>query len=91
MALSELPAPLRPVLAAALWRHRRFDRRAAARLTGLIANSAITRERIRRFWGREAPIVHPPVEVGRFSPGEGGEDLLYVGEVTRHKRVELAL
>lgn len=90
-ALSELPAPLRPALAAALWRHRRFDRRAAARLTGIIANSRITQERIRRYWGRDAPIVHPPVDVGRFVRGEGGEELLFVGEVTRHKRVELAL
>jgi glycosyltransferase involved in cell wall biosynthesis len=90
-ALAELPGPLRPALAAALWRHRRFDRRAAARLTGVIANSGITQERIRRFWGREAPIVHPPVDVGRFVPAEGGEDLLFVGELTRHKRVELAL
>jgi glycosyltransferase involved in cell wall biosynthesis len=90
-ALAEQPAALRPALAAALWRHRRFDRRAAARLTGVIANSRITQERIRRYWGREAPVVHPPVEVGRFSRGEGGDDLLFVGELTRHKRVELAL
>jgi glycosyltransferase involved in cell wall biosynthesis len=90
-ALAELPAPLRPALAAALWRHRRFDRRAAGRLTGVIANSRITQERIRRYWGRDAPIVHPPVEVGRFARGEGGEDFVFVGELTRHKRVELAL
>jgi glycosyltransferase involved in cell wall biosynthesis len=90
-ALAEVPAPLRPALAAALWRHRRFDRRSVGRLTGLIANSIITQERIRRYWGQEAPIVHPPVDVGRFSPGEGGDELLFVGEVTRHKRVELAL
>ena len=69
----------------------RFDRRATRRLTGLIANSRITQERIRRYWGRDAPIVHPPVDVVRFVPSAGGEDLLFVGEITRHKRVELAL
>ena len=82
---------LRPVLAAALWRHRRFDVRAARRLTGLIANSRTTQERIRRYWGRDAPVVHPPVDLLRFVPSDGGEDLLYVGEITRHKRVEVAL
>jgi glycosyltransferase involved in cell wall biosynthesis len=90
-ALAEVSAPMRPALVLALARHRRFDRRAVARLTGLIANSRITQERIRRFWGREAPIVHPPVDIDRFVPSGGGERLLVVGEVTRHKRVELAL
>ena len=46
----------------------RCDRRAARRVTGYIANSRITQERIRRFWGRDAPIVHPPVDVVRFAP-----------------------
>jgi glycosyltransferase involved in cell wall biosynthesis len=90
-AMREVPAPARPVLALALRRHRRFDRRAVSRLTGLIANSRITRDRIRNFWGRDARIVHPPVETHRFALSEGGDDLLYVGELTRHKRVELAL
>lgn len=91
LAIEEVPRPLRPALRMALARHRKFDRAAASRLVGLIANSAITRERIRRFWGRDAPVVHPPVEVDRFGPAEGGDDLLFVGEVTRHKRVEVAL
>jgi glycosyltransferase involved in cell wall biosynthesis len=91
VALAELPRPLRPALALALARHRRFDRRAAARLDGVIANSRITQERLKRFWGLDAPVVHPPVDVARFAPSAGGEHLLFVGEVTRHKRVELAL
>jgi glycosyltransferase involved in cell wall biosynthesis len=90
-AFRELPRPAHPALALALRRHRAFDRRAVARLTGLIANSAVTRDRIRRYWGRDAPIVHPPVDVERFSAPGGGDDLLYVGELTRHKRVEVAL
>jgi glycosyltransferase involved in cell wall biosynthesis len=91
-ALAEVPLPLRPVLKQALRRHRRFDRRAVGGLTGIIANSRITAERIRRFWGRSAPIVHPPVDVERFAPhAPDSEDLVFVGEVTGHKRVELAL
>jgi glycosyltransferase involved in cell wall biosynthesis len=90
--LRELPRSLRPALRVALRRHRAFDRDAASRLTGVIANSNITRRRIKQFWGRDAPVVHPPVDVDRFGVSdEGGEDLLFVGEVTQHKRVELAL
>lgn len=91
-ALAEVPCALRPLARAALARHRRFDRRAAARLTGLIANSRITATRIREFWGRSAPIVHPPVDVHRFTAAAPvSEDIVFVGEVTGHKRVELAL
>jgi glycosyltransferase involved in cell wall biosynthesis len=74
-----------------LGRHRARDREVAANLTGVIANSRITRDRIRLYWRRDAPIVHPPVDIDRFEPAAGGEDLLFVGELTRHKRVEVAL
>ncbi|MBW0088899.1 glycosyltransferase [Pseudonocardia sp. KRD-184] len=40
---------------------RRADRTAASRVTRYIANSIVTRERIWRAYGIEAPVVHPPV------------------------------
>jgi glycosyltransferase involved in cell wall biosynthesis len=56
-----------------------------------IANSQLTRERIARFYGRDAPIIHPPVETTRFAPGAAGDSLLVVSELVRHKRVHVAL
>lgn len=91
LALAELPAPLRPALSVLLRRHRAFDRRAAARVDRYVANGRITQERIRRYWGRDALIVHPPVDVDRFAIGEPGEHVLFVGELVRHKRPELAI
>jgi glycosyltransferase involved in cell wall biosynthesis len=70
---------------------KRWDLRAAARVSHYIANSRITQERISEFYGREAPIVHPPVAVHRFARGEPEDYFVFVGEVTRHKRVELAI
>ncbi len=70
---------------------RRWDLRAARRVTHYLANSRITQERIARCYGREAPIVHPPVDVGRFELREPEDYFVVVGEVTRHKRVELAI
>jgi glycosyltransferase involved in cell wall biosynthesis len=90
-ALDEVPAPLRPLLRAALRRHRAFDRRAARRVDRFVANSELTRERIRRFWGRDSTVVHPPVDVERFVPGEPGDYVLFVGELVAHKRAELAI
>src|SRR5690606_32377561 len=46
-----------PPLAAWL---RRWDRRTAHRVDTFIANSAFIRERIRRCYGRDAVVVHPP-------------------------------
>jgi glycosyltransferase involved in cell wall biosynthesis len=90
-ALSEVPAPLRPALKLALRRHRAFDRRAAGRVDRYVANGEITRERIKRFWGRDAEILHPPVDVDRFDIGEPGDHVLFVGELVRHKRPEVAI
>ena len=90
-ALSEVPAPVRPMLDLALRRHRRFDRRALRTVDRFLATGEIARERIRRFWGRDAQVLHPPVEVERFSIGEPGDHVLFVAELVRHKRPELAI
>ena len=58
--------------AALLRRHRAFDRRAAGRVDRYLANAQLTRERIRRFWGRDSVVVHPPVDVERFALGRAG-------------------
>jgi len=90
-ALSEVPPPLRPMLALLLRRHRAFDRRAARAVDRYIANGQITRDRIKRLWGRESEVVHPPVDVERFRIGEPGDHVLFVGELVRHKRPEVAI
>ncbi|NAZ86379.1 glycosyltransferase [Kineococcus indalonis] len=69
---SPLLAPARRLLAG-------VDRRAAARLTAVAANSAEVARRVERFWGREATVVHPPVDVERFA-GPAGPDLLDLPE-----------
>jgi glycosyltransferase involved in cell wall biosynthesis len=89
--LSDVAAPLRTPLSLVLRRHRNFDRRAAQAVDLYVANSEITKERIRRFWGRDAEIVHPPVDVERFRIGAPGEHLLFVGELVGHKRPEVAI
>jgi glycosyltransferase involved in cell wall biosynthesis len=90
-ALSETPSVLRPLLRAQLGWMRRWDLAASRRVDAYIANSELTRERIRRFYGREAPVIHPPVETHRFRPGVPGDSLLVVSEIVRHKRVQVAL
>jgi glycosyltransferase involved in cell wall biosynthesis len=90
-ALAETPTSLRPLLRWQLRRMRRWDLAASRRVDHYIANSQLTRERIKRYYGREAAIVHPPVETHRFAPGTPGESLLVVSELVRHKRLDVAL
>lgn len=90
-ALSECPAPLRPALRRVLDRTAAWDQEASARVTHYIANSKITQERIERIYGRESTIIHPPVAVDRFARGEPEDFVLFVGQIVRHKRVEVAI
>lgn len=90
-ALAEAPAMVRPVLRTVLDAIRRRDRQLANRPTHFVAISRLSQDRIRRCWGREAPIVHPPVEVERFAPGEPEDFVLFVGELVRHKQVGLVI
>ena len=45
---------------------RRRDREAAKRPDGYVAISTAVRDRIRRFYGRDAVVIHPPVDVDDF-------------------------
>jgi glycosyltransferase involved in cell wall biosynthesis len=81
----------RPFLARTLRRMRDWDVESAQQVTHYIANSQLTCERISEFWGREATVVHPPVDVDRFYIDEPEDYFLVVAELTPHKRVEVAL
>jgi glycosyltransferase involved in cell wall biosynthesis len=90
-ALSEVPAPFRPLLRLQLGRMRSWDLTTSGRVDSYIANSELTRERIKRYYGRESTVIHPPVETDRFAPGDPGDALLVVSELVAHKRLQLAL
>jgi len=80
-------APLRALLS----RWRQWDWIAAQRVDAYVANSAITAARIRRYFGRESTVLHPPVELGRFAPGPVGEHYLVLAELMAHKRIDVAI
>jgi glycosyltransferase involved in cell wall biosynthesis len=90
-AMSETPAPLRPVMRRMLARIRRWDLDASRRVSHYIANSEITRDRIEKIYGRESEVIYPPVSVERFQPGEPEDFVLFVGQIVRHKRVDTAI
>jgi glycosyltransferase involved in cell wall biosynthesis len=90
-ASREVARALRAPLAMTLRGIRRRDVRIAQRVTRYVANSVLCQERIRRFWNRDAEIVHPPVEVERFDLGAPEDFFLIVSEIVPHKRISVAL
>jgi glycosyltransferase involved in cell wall biosynthesis len=89
--LAEAPRALRPLLGGTLRRVRDWDREASRRVSGYIAISKLSQQRIGECYGREASIVHPPVDVERFSIGAPEEWFLTVSELVAHKRTEVAI
>jgi glycosyltransferase involved in cell wall biosynthesis len=58
----------------------------------LIANSRFTAARIRRYWGRSATVVHPPVAVERFRWDQPRDDVyLCLCRLVPYKRVDLVV
>jgi len=71
---------------------RRWDRRTAAGVQHFVAISRFVADRIRRTYGRDADVIHPPVDVSRFRLDESpGDFYLVVSALTPYKRVDLAV
>jgi glycosyltransferase involved in cell wall biosynthesis len=73
---------------------RRQDHAAAQKPDRIVANSAAVRNRIRRVWGREAEIVHPPTDTARFRPVTAPAVqpwFLIVSRLVPHKWIDRAI
>ncbi len=84
--------PLRRLIWAVIANYLRlWDFIGAQRVDYFIANSENVRGRIRRYYDREATVIHCPVDIERFRVGTPGDYYLFVGELTPYKRVDLAV
>jgi len=81
----------RAVLGFVFQRWRQWDWIAAQRVDFYAANSETTRKRVKRYFGREADVLYPPVETTRFAPGPVGSDYVVLSELMPHKRIDLAV
>jgi glycosyltransferase involved in cell wall biosynthesis len=81
----------RATLGAVFQRWRQWDWIAAQRVDAYVANSQTTKRRVARYFGREATVLHPPVDVERFAPGEPGDAYVVLSELMAHKRIEVAV
>jgi glycosyltransferase involved in cell wall biosynthesis len=69
-----------------------WDRASSQRVDAFIANSHHVARRIRDFYGREAEVIHPPVDVDRFAIAPRAEDYyLIVSALAPYKRIDIAI
>jgi glycosyltransferase involved in cell wall biosynthesis len=74
---------------------RRWDKKAAKKPTYLVANSKFTKAQIKKYYGRDSTVIHPPVDVNRFKTRESAlkkrMGFLIAGRQTPYKRFDLVI
>jgi glycosyltransferase involved in cell wall biosynthesis len=70
-----------------------WDIQTASSVDHFIANSAATAKRIKLFYGRDAAVIHPPVDTSFFKPynGEIKDFFLIVSRLNPYKQIDLAI
>lgn len=70
---------------------RTWDRIAAERVDLFIANSETVRKRIKKYYGKESVVVHPPVEIERFTVSDRSEKTYFLagGRLVAYKRFDI--
>ena len=77
---------------------RQWDAVSSMRVDHYVANSQNVAARIRKHYRRDAEVIHPPVDIARFSPADGvfsrpkpDAPYLCLGHMVGYKRVDLAV
>jgi glycosyltransferase involved in cell wall biosynthesis len=87
--LNPLIRALMPVM---IPRQRKLDLEAVKQVDVYIANSTETQERIKKYYGRSSTVIHPPVDVNRFTPARTrGDHYVTLGRQLPNKRFDLAV
>lgn len=71
---------------------RLWDKSSADRIDHFLTNSQFVAKRIKKYYGKDARVIHPPVNVDRFFLSEKREDyFLIVGRLIAYKRHDIAI
>ncbi len=81
----------RGIFDAWVWYNRRLNRRYARHVGRMACNSRNTRERIRKYLGMDAAVIHPPVDTSNFHYRKSGDFWLSVNRLIAHKRIDMQM
>ena len=84
---------IRPIIPYFVKRMRKLDLESIKGIDVIIANSEVTQSRIKKYYKRSSTVVHPPVDVERFTPPPKSERNGYVlwGRHVPYKRFDIAI
>jgi glycosyltransferase involved in cell wall biosynthesis len=86
------PWPSRAAMAFCRSYLQQWDLRSADRVNCFIANSKNVAAKIKMLYGREAAVIHPPVDVERFELSERQEPYyLIVSALVPYKKIDIAI
>ena len=88
---ASLPAIARPFSAYMLSRLRTWDVAAAARVDAWVANSRTVAQRVAKWYRRPATVIHPPIQLSRFSVGTPGDAFVLLSRLVPYKQVDVAV
>ncbi len=85
---------IRPFIAAFVRWMRKRDLASIADIDHFIANSEVTKSRIKKYYHRDSIVIHPPVDTKRFLSGNSNvkrEGAIIWGRHVPYKRFDLAI
>ena len=69
---------------------RKWDYLSSVRIDKLVSNSNFTAKRVKKYWGRDSSVIHPPVDTKKFTPRKSRSDFyLSVSRLVPNKRIDL--
>lgn len=84
---------IRPIIPPFVRWMRKLDLESTKDIDVFIANSAVTQSRIRQYYNKPSTVIHPPVDIDRFTPPPRTDRDGYViwGRHVPYKRFDLAI
>ena len=84
---------IRPLIPLLVKKQRKLDLESTKDIDVFIANSTVTQQRIKKYYNKPSTVIHPPVDIDRFTPPPKGERAGYVlwGRHVPYKRFDLAI
>ncbi len=75
-----------------LYKLREWDFYSSQRLDYIISNSNFTSKRIKKYWGLESEVIHPPVDIKRFNYKiSRGDFYVSLNRLVPNKRIDLLI
>jgi len=81
----------RPFFDMWVWINRRMNKKYVESVDTLVCNSTNTQKRVKKYLGKSAEVIHPPVEMNDFKHGLSMEYWLSVNRLLPPKRIDIQI